>query len=71
MAQISATKMCDRFIWVEYHHHSHFLEMLHSQLSRTCLIGSLAYQQIDEKLDVNRKSSGVSEVWRTLIVCNC
>ena len=42
----------------------------HSQLSRTCIIGSLAYQQIDEKLDVNRQSSGVSGVWRTLTVCN-
>ena len=42
----------------------------HSQLSRTCLIGSLAHQQIDEKLDVNRKSSAVSGVWRTLTACN-
>ena len=44
--------------------------VIHSQLSRTCLIGSLAYQQIDEKLDVNRKISEVSGVWRTLTVCN-
>ena len=29
----------------------------HCQLSRTCLIGSFAYQQIDEKFDVNRKCS--------------
>ena len=43
---------------------------LHSQLSRTCLIGTLAYQEIDEKIDVNRKSSGISGVWRTSIVCN-
>ena len=42
----------------------------HSQLSWTCLIGSLSYQQIDEKLDFNRKSSAVSGVWRTLTVCN-
>ena len=43
---------------------------LHSQLSLTCLIGSLAYQQIDEKIDVTRKSSGISGVWRTSPVCN-
>ena len=42
----------------------------HSQLLRTCLIGSLAYQQIDEKIDVTRKSSGISGVWRTSPVCN-
>ena len=42
----------------------------HSQLSRTCLIGTLAYQEIDEKIDVNRKSSGISGVWRTSTVCN-
>ena len=42
----------------------------HSQLSRTCLIGSLAYQQIDEKIDVTRKSSGISGVLRTSPVCN-
>ena len=42
----------------------------HSQLSRTRLIGTLAYQEIDEKIDVNRKSSGISGVWRTSTVCN-
>ena len=42
----------------------------HSQLSRTCLIGTLAYQEIDEKIDVNRKRSGISGVWRTSTVCN-
>ena len=42
----------------------------HCQLSRTCLIGTLAYQEIDEKIDVNRKSSGISGVWRTSSVCN-
>ena len=41
-----------------------------SQLSRTCLIGTLAYQEIDEKIDVNRKSSGISGVWRTSTECN-
>ena len=46
------------------------IQNLLSQLSRTCLIGSLAHQQIDEKLDVNRKSSAVSGVWRTLTACN-
>ena len=46
------------------------LVLVHSQLSRTCLIGTLAYQEIDEKIDVNRKSSGISGVWRTSIVCN-
>ena len=40
----------------------------HSQLSRTRLIGTLAYQEIDEKIDVNRKSSGISGVWRTSTV---
>ena len=38
-------------------------KMLHSQLSRTCLIGTLAYQQIDEKTDVNHICSGISGVW--------
>ena len=33
----------------------------HSQLSWTCLIGTLAYQEIDEKIDVNRTTSGISE----------
>ena len=41
----------------------------HSQLSRTRLIGTLANQEIDEKIDVNRKSSGISGVWRTSTVC--
>ena len=41
----------------------------HSQLSQTCLIGTLAYQQIYEKIDVNRKSLGISAVWRTSTVC--
>ena len=42
----------------------------HSQLSRTCLIGTFAYQEIDEKVDVSRKSSGISGVWRTSTVCD-
>ena len=32
------------FIWAEI-----ALKKKHSQLSRTCLIGTLAYQEIDEK----------------------
>ena len=47
-----------------------FMDPNHSQLSRTRLIGTLAYQEIDEKIDVNRKSSGISGVWRKSTVCN-
>ena len=33
-------------------------------------LSALAYQEIDEKIDVNRKSSGISGVWLTSTVCN-
>ena len=48
----------------------HFYASNHSQLSWTCLIGTPAYKQIDEKIDYDRKCSEISGVWRNSTLCN-